>query len=896
MKALGMDVPKNLQQIADKTKQANTATTDWMGSLSKVAATMGIAFSVGAITNFIGSVFDAASAVKDLSDQWGVSTKAVQQWTGAAKASGVETEAVGKSVQHLTKELGEGSDAYKALLANVGLSYAELRKMPLEDAYQEVIKAIGGIKDETLQLEIAEGLLGASAKKMVGAIRDGFLEAAAAQQVMSDETIKRLEAAQAQWEKFTHAVVVYSGEMLGAVAASTKGMTSSWGNFFTTIGAAARDYFTGSSTAAGLAANLGALDDYDAALKRNHKDIVLGVDDQKDLGKALKTTAQVQEEVRLKAEALKKAQADQAKAAKDASDAQEKYNKSLDDAADTFSGRGLVDKAFLYVEALKQSIPVEQMTQAQQDAINKVMWAAIEVYEAAGETVPKALYDIWLATEKNHEAIGGFTRDLGNFEQATHIDLGKNLTLDPIPMQNQLDKLKGEMDKALREMGDTPKVGMFDGLASGLGAAISGSVLKAIQGGGNVLQSAGSAIGNFLLDPKQSGVGKAIESAASKLPSFLGGAISAAIPAVGAFIGPAVSWLAGKITSWFGEKEYEKIRKQFIEASGGIEELRTAAAAANVPLEALFAARKTDQIKTAIADIEQGFRNQAEAAEAAKKAADDAFAFQADAMQLAIDTAEKYGFTLEELGPAMQRQELDKQAQQLYKDWEVLNSAGIDTVAITDKMSKSVSEYVQHASKMGTEIPSAMRPMLEAMAKSGKLLDENGDAITDLDDDGLHFSMTMSEGFEKLIDKVAELTDSISRSLGLAIRDVPDVHVKAKVFYDFDPVPEAPTSHPQSGPDVPEFAEGTGGFRNFGKGTPVILHGWEAVVPRDDAGAFATVSGGGGAPGGAAMPAIVINAQGAFFDTPESLQRLANKVSDALTAKYSVMGKLRAAV
>jgi len=41
---------------------------------------------------------------------------------------------------------------------------------------------------------------------------------------------------------------------------------------------------------------------------------------------------------------------------------------------------------------------------------------------------------------------------------------------------------------------------------------------------------------------------------------------------------------------------------------------------------------------------------------------------------------------------------------------------------------------------------------------------------------------------------------------------------------------------------------------------------------------------------------IIINAQGAFFDTPESLQRLASKVSDALTAKYAVMGKLRAAV
>jgi hypothetical protein len=85
---------------------------------------------------------------------------------------------------------------------------------------------------------------------------------------------------------------------------------------------------------------------------------------------------------------------------------------------------------------------------------------------------------------------------------------------------------------------------------------------------------------------------------------------------------------------------------------------------------------------------------------------------------------------------------------------------------------------------------------------------------------------------------------------------------------------------------------------NFGAGTPVVLHGWEAVVPKADAGSFATVAGASMAPAAAmpAMPAIIINAQGAFFDTPASLQRLADRVSDALTAKYSLMGKLRAAV
>jgi hypothetical protein len=316
------------------------------------------------------------------------------------------------------------------------------------------------------------------------------------------------------------------------------------------------------------------------------------------------------------------------------------------------------------------------------------------------------------------------------------------------------------------------------------------------------------------------------------------------------------------------------MRKAFVATEGGFDALTAAAATAGVSVDALFAARTSDQVTAAIGEIQAALK------------------FQEDAYQLAIDTAQKYGFTLEELGPAMARQELDKQAQQLYKDWEVLNSAGIDTIAIADKMSASVSEYVQHALKMGTEVPEAMRPMLEAMAKSGDLLDANGNAITDLDAAGVSFALSMSDGFKALIDQVSKLTDAISRSLGLAIKNVPDVKVKGTVTWDVPPVPTS-----GAGQGMESYATGTEGFRNFGTGTPVMLHGWEAVVPREDAssGAFATVSAPVASTTAAALaPSIVINAQGAFFDTPGDLQRLADRVNDALTAKFGMQNTMRA--
>jgi hypothetical protein len=339
--------------------------------------------------------------------------------------------------------------------------------------------------------------------------------------------------------------------------------------------------------------------------------------------------------------------------------------------------------------------------------------------------------------------------------------------------------------------------------------------------------------------------------------------------AIGAGVGAVYGW-------WKGGKDERKtndMRDELMAASGGFDELNKKAFLAGTTIKDVLDAKYPEQFEAAVSNLNA------------------AFDFQAIALAAVDETAKKYGFTLEELGPALQRQELDQQAQELFKDWEVLNAAGIDTIAIQTRMSESVSEYLQTAIRMGAEIPAAMQPMLEDMAKAGQLTDANGDKIEDLEGAGVKWSLTMSEGFTKLIDAVTKLSEVISKNLGTSLDNT---HAKINAIPKYVDVNVAYHEQNRPAPVATEALEGyqhgTDGFRNFGAGTPVMLHGWEAVVPRE--GASTAGAALGGAEGGAT---IVVNAQGAFFDTPGSLQQLADRVEAALSARHGLKNKRRAA-
>lgn len=255
----------------------------------------------------------------------------------------------------------------------------------------------------------------------------------------------------------------------------------------------------------------------------------------------------------------------------------------------------------------------------------------------------------------------------------------------------------------------------------------------------------------------------------SKTKNVLGGMAvgwktgAAAAGIFGAAIGAVAGALVGLVKSNTLEaRTVSPLRDEFFKMAGGLEKLNPEVLrlSGNLRLvQAVFDARNIEQYNAAIREL-QGL-----------------FEFHTAAMATLDETAKKYNLTIEEMGPAWQRQELDKKAQELFKDYEILTSAGVDHVVVLGKMAESVNKYVQNAVKMGVEVPQAMKPMLEDMVKQGLLTDAAGNKITNLEEAGISFAMTMSEGFKSLIAEVQKLTDAIARGLGLAIKNIPDAEI-----------------------------------------------------------------------------------------------------------------------
>lgn len=166
----------NLRAMSEQFKEMGnklTAAGQAMRGLSTAAAA--VAASIGAVTVKSGKWADD---INTMSKVYSIGTRELQQYSAAAELVDVDVETIAKSHVKLEKTMmsaskgtGASAEAFEKLGVSVTDSNGELRKG--DDVWQDVIKALGSMENETERDALAMQLMGKSAAELNPLIEDG---------------------------------------------------------------------------------------------------------------------------------------------------------------------------------------------------------------------------------------------------------------------------------------------------------------------------------------------------------------------------------------------------------------------------------------------------------------------------------------------------------------------------------------------------------------------------------------------------------------------------------------------------------------------------------------------------------------------------------------------------
>jgi lambda family phage tail tape measure protein len=170
---LGAAHAQATQAIANATAPAAQRTTMFAGALSgagKAMTALGIAVSAAQVLQFAKQSIDAADAMKDLSEQTGVSVENLSVLQNVAQKSGLEVGAMTPIFATLAKtleELAQGDEDTTQLFSDLGLSAAEFKGLALDEALVKIANAQSQFANGAEKSVAMQRLFGRSGREIV---------------------------------------------------------------------------------------------------------------------------------------------------------------------------------------------------------------------------------------------------------------------------------------------------------------------------------------------------------------------------------------------------------------------------------------------------------------------------------------------------------------------------------------------------------------------------------------------------------------------------------------------------------------------------------------------------------------------------------------------------------
>lgn len=196
----------------------------------------------------VGEAFRMAEAIADQAAALGITREAYQVVKLELAAASVEMSRFSMAVTSQTESLAAARDissqaarAYRDL----GLSAAEVEKLPVAERVLAVVRATDSATDKTRAFAAASQILGSRGlPQLLGGLRnlaeEGYDKVAAAARaagrVMSDETVDRLDRAKQQLDYFKQATLpTATGTFLGWMQSAMETVGAKTGNFLNAL-------------------------------------------------------------------------------------------------------------------------------------------------------------------------------------------------------------------------------------------------------------------------------------------------------------------------------------------------------------------------------------------------------------------------------------------------------------------------------------------------------------------------------------------------------------------------------------------------------------------------------------------------------------------------------------